>query len=273
MGWKCRRSSSRGRPWRSARSVRSRATAASRIAWSNSSDCAPPAALARYIAASASRTSSAAPLVAPLNATPRLTVAKKSSSPSSENGRISSRRTRSVSFIAVCSSATPSNRITNSSPPKRATESEARTACVRRAPICCSSQSPLSCPRLSLTTLKRSTSMNTTATRAPLRRPRVSACSSRSLNSVRLGRPVSGSCSAWNSSASAASFWALTSWTWVMKCSGAPSSSRTSRVGDRDPDVVAVGVPVALLGVPAVLVAGQHPPEHRPARRRGRRGG
>ena len=67
----------------------------------------------------------------------------------------------------MSSSATWSNRITNSSPPKRATESDARIACASREPICCSSQSPLSWPRLSLTTLKRSTSMNTTANRPP----------------------------------------------------------------------------------------------------------
>ena len=60
-----------------------------------------------------------------------------------------------------------------------------------------SSSSPTSWPRLSLTSLKRSRSMNSTATAAPRARRAGSACSSRSSSSVRFGSPVSASCSAW----------------------------------------------------------------------------
>ena len=71
--------------------------------------------------------------------------------------------------------------------------------------ISTSSSSPASWPRLSLITLKRSTSRNSTATSPGLRARRSSAWPRRSRRSVRFGSPVSGSWNAWCSSRSSAS--------------------------------------------------------------------
>ena len=61
----------------------------------------------------------------------------------------------------------PSSRIVNSSPPRRAIVSLGAQAARRRWPTCTSSWSPAAWPRLSLTTLKRSRSMNSTASSWP----------------------------------------------------------------------------------------------------------
>ncbi len=84
----------------------------------------------------------------------------------------------------------PGSRTPNSSPPSRATVHSGATAAVRRRATWVSSSSPAWWPRVSLTSLKRSRSMNSTAT--------LSAHGSRAVswasNSVRFGRPVSMSC-------------------------------------------------------------------------------
>ena len=87
-------------------------------------------------------------------------------------------------------------RTTNSSPPKRATTSWARTALRSRAAALTSSTSPRSWPRTSLTSLKPSRSTNISAT-VPVRWPwpsRASASISDSSRRRRFGSPVSGSC-------------------------------------------------------------------------------
>ena len=85
----------------------------------------------------------------------------------------------------------------NSSPPKRATVSPGRSTSTSRAASRQSSSSPAPWPSESLTSLKRSRSMNSTATEVLRREAWFSASDRRSISSVRLGRPVSGSCKPW----------------------------------------------------------------------------
>ena len=85
----------------------------------------------------------------------------------------------------------------NSSPPKRATVSPGRSTSIRRVASMHRSSSPALWPSESLTSLKRSRSMNSTATDVRRRAAWLSVSERRSMNSVRLGRPVSGSCSPW----------------------------------------------------------------------------
>ena len=99
--------------------------------------------------------------------------------------------------------ATPSKRMTNSSPPKRASRwgwpLATRTECwpstrVSRRPTARSSWSPAACPMVSLTALKRSRSTKMTA--IPELWPSTQACSTSSRRSsirARLGRPVTRS--------------------------------------------------------------------------------
>ena len=60
-----------------------------------------------------------------------------------------------------------------------------------------SNSSPTGWPKVSLTPLKPSRSMNIAEPSTPWRRAWASICSARSMISARLGRPVSASCSAW----------------------------------------------------------------------------
>ena len=79
-------------------------------------------------------------------------------------GRLKVRSTRSATATASCSSTMSSQRIANSSPPKRATISCRRSECRSRSATATISLSPAGWPRLSLMTLKRSRSRNSTAT-------------------------------------------------------------------------------------------------------------
>ena len=98
--------------------------------------------------------------------------------------------------------------ITNSSPPVRATVSEARTAMRNLSATAFSTISPASCPCVSLTDLKPSRSNNITTNICPSRRAAVNACSRRSSNNRRLGNPVSESV---NASLRISSSWRLES--------------------------------------------------------------
>ena len=111
---------------------------------------------------------------------------------------------RSATACASAALRTPSSRTVNSSPPsrasvcsppKRGTVSVDRSDCSSRRAMPISSSSPARWPRLSLTILKRSTSRKNTANdgAAPASARRAISRSSRSMNSTRLGRPVSGS--------------------------------------------------------------------------------
>ena len=75
-----------------------------------------------------------------------------------------------------------------------------RIISARRSETEISRWSPTAWPRLSLTCLKRSRSMNSSATSPWLRCRRAIAWRARSISSRRLGSLVSGSCSAWRSS-------------------------------------------------------------------------
>ncbi len=81
----------------------------------------------------------------------------------------------------------------NSSPPKRATTSDARTTDLMRRATSISSWSPLAWPRLSLTSLKWSRSSSSKAMPSPLRCACLLACCQRSSRMRRFGRPVSAS--------------------------------------------------------------------------------
>ena len=84
----------------------------------------------------------------------------------------------------------------NSSPPMRATVSPPRTDAREPLGGGDSTSSPAPWPMVSLTRLKRSRSTKSSPTIPPRRPTRLSACSSRSSSSARLGRPVSSSCRA-----------------------------------------------------------------------------
>ncbi len=88
----------------------------------------------------------------------------------------------------------------NSSPPKRASGHAASSARSSRVATSISTSSPTACPWVSLMARKRSRPSRRIAIRA--RVGRVSACSSRSWNRNRFGRPVSGSCRAWRATRS-----------------------------------------------------------------------
>ena len=92
----------------------------------------------------------------------------------------------------------PSMRTANSSPPSRAAVSSSRRAPVSRRATVSRTRSPLAWPRLSLTSLKSSRSMDRTASgRHGCASRRVRANSRRSKNSCRFGSPVSASWKAW----------------------------------------------------------------------------
>ena len=141
----------------------SRATAASCISSSKTSSRSRPSSLARYIAASALRSSTSASGPSPM-ARPRLAVRNTSVPSSSTNGWASAWSRRSAIANTALLPATCSERITNSSPPKRAMVSSGRTIERSRSAKRTSSWSPAPWPRLSLTTLNRSRSRKRTAT-------------------------------------------------------------------------------------------------------------
>ena len=161
IGWKYGTTSPRSSPRRSSLEVCSAASEAARVSSVNASTRSRPAALARYIAASASRSSSSAVRsLLELTANPMLAVTTSSCS-SMTTGCCTARRSRSAT---IAGSTPPSTNTTNSSPPNRARRSVSRITWRRRPATRRSSSSPIPWPRLSLTTLKLSRSMNSTDT-------------------------------------------------------------------------------------------------------------
>ena len=147
------------------------------------------------------RSSSAAPRPGSAKATP-MEAATRTSLPSMRYGWESVIRSRSAISWIWCSRAvrsrppSPTISAANSSPPSRAAVSPGRTASWSLRAAWTSSSSPAWCPMVSLTALKPSRSMKSTAvSRSEERRPD-SAWPTRSVNRARLGRSVSGSCSA-----------------------------------------------------------------------------
>ncbi len=200
-GW-CRSANSlRCRAVRSRAATSARRTTSCCIWGAYSSTRSLPAALARYIARSALRRSSPAPRPGSAKATP-MEAATRTSLPSMSYGWESRSRSRSASSTMCRSRAarslTPSPMISaaNSSPPSRAAVSPLRTASCSRRAAWTRSSSPAWWPMVSLTALKPSRSMKSTAVPwSEVRRP-ASACPTRRVNRARLGRSVSGSCSA-----------------------------------------------------------------------------
>ena len=105
--------------------------------------------------------------------------------------------TRSAVSTASSALRTLSSSTANSSPPKRAAVSLARMTLSRRLANSVSTSSPAAWPSESLTVLKSSRSRNTTPTPPPSRRARADAWRTRSPNSARFARPVTGSWNAW----------------------------------------------------------------------------
>ena len=99
--------------------------------------------------------------------TPTLASIETSAEPT-RNGSSSACSTRSATASASASDSRSSARITNSSPPSRATVSVSRSISARRSETEISRWSPTAWPRLSLIALKRSRSMNSSAI-GPLR--------------------------------------------------------------------------------------------------------
>ena len=143
----------------------------------------------RATAASTSAGSSISPRVI---ATPRLAPVT-TSIPCSKTRPVIEVRTRSARSMAASSSVSPSHRMTNSSPPMRATMSPGRVAETRRRPMLVINASPFSCPRLSLMSFNLSTSKKMTETVEVVDRARSIASESLRMNNVRLGRPVNAS--------------------------------------------------------------------------------
>ena len=117
------------------------------------------------------------------------------SCPSMWCGSLSAPSVASATFSTSSVQVVSSTRTTNSSPPIRATRWSV-TAWPSRCATAVSSWSPMWWPRVSLTTLNPSRSMKQTPSRLPAAAS-VNARVSRSVNSARLGRPVSGSWLAW----------------------------------------------------------------------------
>ena len=154
-----------------------------------------------YIATSALRISASAASSPPspaLSETAMPTLARMNTSlPSKANGTSSICMIRSATSAAWIPSPPSSRRIANSSPPSRAAVSAARSTFFSRSPTWSRSPSPAACPSESLIVLKSSMSMNSTAIGFASRSCRSIACSTRSRNSARLARLVTGSWNAW----------------------------------------------------------------------------
>ncbi len=136
------------------------------------------------------------------------------SAPATWNGSASRTATCSAaSRAAPTASASRSlSSSRNSSPPWRASSPSSPSMPRSRPAIRRSSRSPAPWPSESLTSLKLSRSMNSSATRLARRRARVTAARSRASNCARFGRPVSGSKNASRRTSSSARTRSVTSW-------------------------------------------------------------
>ena len=183
----------------------------------------PTARLATYIAMSDCRTSvSASGVSASPRARPMLAPTVATTPSPRMTGTSSCVRMRSTTRATPNRSMGPFSRIANSSPPRRAAVSAGRRQPRSRSATVRSSMSPASWPNVSLTGLNPSRSMYMTAGWMRVRVAVSTACRARSRNRVRLGSPVSGSCSAWCRSCS------LRSVTWRRFSSRRPRSSEVA---------------------------------------------
>ncbi len=204
--------------------------------------CPPPPSLAEYIAMSARWISVSTPVpCAGWQAMPML-ASTSSVRPSIENGS-----RRPASSWRATTLASPGRRsfgssTPNSSPPRRATVSCSPSDCSSRCATSSSRRSPAWWPSVSLISLKWSRSISITAEATSARRPAVIACSMRSRNSVRLGRPVSASCSDWCSLAIAARppRWTARNGSSSSSSAGRLNSAASTTIGERPSSMPAV---------------------------------
>ena len=155
-------------------------------------------ALARYMAVSASRmrasglslSPAATPMLAEVAIWRRLALA-------SRNGSRRTASSRSATTVSRSPVKGPSESTTNSSPPRRPTVSDSRTAEESLSATARSSSSPTLWPKVSFTFLKSSRSMKNTAMGVPLLRAVSRNWYTFWSTKSRFGRPVRGSCRAW----------------------------------------------------------------------------
>lgn len=150
-----------------------------------------------YIATSALRSSSSVVSIPVYTAIPMLPPVMRARVPSMATGSRNAATTRSATVSAPERASTCSTRIANSSPPSRATVSHPRVALFNRRATTCSMRSPTECPCVSLMFLKWSRSRSITASVLGSRSREAMACETRSRNSPRFAREVSGSWYAW----------------------------------------------------------------------------
>ncbi len=134
-------------------------------------------------------------------------------SPPIWKGRDSASTMWSAISSASDGSRMPSMSTANSSPPRRAAVSPARSVAASRREAAMSRWSPTVCPSVSLTTLKSSRSMKSALTSVPprSRRPLTRERSIRFSSRTRLGRPVSESWKARCVSSRSSFRWSVTS--------------------------------------------------------------
>ena len=234
LGWKKRTISPFWIAWRrppasDSRRGLKRSRRGSNIAWP------PPASLAEYMAMSARWISVSTPVpCAGWQAMP-IEASTSSVRPSIENGsRRPARSWRATTLASPgrrsCGSSTP-----NSSPPRRATVSLSPSDCSRRRATSSSRRSPAWWPSVSLISLKWSRSISITAEATSARRPEAIACSILSRKSVRLGSPVSASCSDWCSLAIAARppRWTARNGSSSSSSAGSENSAASTTTGER----------------------------------------
>ena len=113
--------------------------------------------------------------------------------PAIRTGRASASSSLRATWAIASRLRTPGSSTMNSSPPKRATRSVLRTRSPRRLARVLSSASPAAWPSESLTRLKWSRSMNSSASRVSEARAATIRCSSWLNSAWRLARPVSAS--------------------------------------------------------------------------------
>jgi len=180
-----------------------------------------PRAFARYIAVSAFLISSSAVWPSCGNIEMPTDGVTEISRPSAFTGTSIAASSFCVASSTSARCSTPGSSTMNSSPPKRATRSVERRLWMMRCATVCSSVSPIRWPSESLTRLKWSRSMNSSASCESLLRAPVMRCSSVSMKLIRFGSCVS------------ASWWAR--W-WMRSCAASRSRrSRTSVMRMRSP--------------------------------------
>ena len=204
-GWRWMASSWCSMAWRRSPSSDIARLASRSMRRSNTRWATPPACLAEYMARSARRNSSSAssaPGLAraiPMLADMRTICSRRWKARSAEATALVATSDAMVS-ARTASAPRRGSRITNSSPPRRATKSSGRSWSARRPATCWSSRSPREWPRESFTRLNPSRSTNSRATWSRVSEAAARAERRRSWNRPRLASPVSTSCEASSSS-------------------------------------------------------------------------